>query len=499
VLGELRAKSQRRRAALARSQAVERTTASRNDLLPDLTLVDRALGELQPPARNVRPPDPEHVNEIAAAITALGFSVPVLIDTDNRVIDGWARVEAARRVGLKHLPCIQAGHLSPAERRVLRLAVNRLGETGQWDLSELKVELGELILEDAPIEVSGFSEAELDQILLDEEPDTAETGPLEPDAALEPIARTGDLFTLGPHRIACGDARDPALLGRLMAGESARLVLTDVPYNVPIRGHVSGQNHREFAMASGEMSADEFLAFNRAWMREALGYLVEGGVLGTFIDWRGYPAIHAAATAIGADPLNLVVWSKTNAGMGSLYRSGHELLPLYKKGRAAHVNNVELGRHGRWRSNVWTYPGASALGSDARKGLHPHPTVKPTAMLEDALLDLTHRGEVVLDPFLGSGSTLIAAEKAGRTCRGVEIDPLYVDVVLRRYEAATGVGAVRIAGEPPAAAPTRSGGPPPSGGTAESDHPDPDAERSPPAATAAPATAPGRRRPRRRG
>src|SRR5215216_4262974 len=155
------------------------------------------------------------------------------------------------------------------------------------------------------------------------------------------------------------------MLARLMADTEARLVLTDVPYNVPIRGHVSGQNHREFAMASGEMTSDEFLAFNQAWIERAGHHLVEGGVVGTFIDWRGYPTVHAAAIASGLDPLNLVVWSKTNAGMGSLYRSAHELLPLYKKGRTAHVNNVELGRHGRWRSNVWTYPGASSLGSAA--------------------------------------------------------------------------------------------------------------------------------------
>ena len=229
-----------------------------------------------------------------------------------------------------------------------------------------------------------------------------------------------------------------------MDGGEARLVLTDVPYNVPIHGHVSGQTHREFAMASGEMSADEFLAFNQAWIERVGHYLVDGGVFGTFIDWRGYPTVHAAATSVGLDPLNLIVWSKTNAGMGSLYRSAHELLPLYKKGRAAHVNNVELGRHGRWRSNVWTYPGASSLGSDAPKGLRSHPTVKPVSMLEDALLDVTHRGEIVLDPFLGSGSTVMAAEKAGRTCRGVEIDPAYVDVGLRRFEAATGSIAIRV-------------------------------------------------------
>jgi len=191
-------------------------------------------------------------------------------------------------------------------------------------------------------------------------------------------------------------------------------------------------------MASGEMSDPEFLAFNEAWMKEVLHYLADGGVFGTFIDWRGNPTVHAAATTLGLTPLNLIVWAKTNGGMGSLYRSQHELLPLFKKGKAPHVNNVELGKRGRYRSNLWTYPGASSLGSDARRGLTDHPTVKPTAMLEDALLDLTNRGDLVLDPFLGSGSTLIAAHNTGRVCHGVELDPLYVDLIIRRFEAASG-------------------------------------------------------------
>jgi len=177
-------------------------------------------------------------------------------------------------------------------------------------------------------------------------------------------------------------------------------------------------------------------------MDAVLPYLVDGGILGTFIDWRGLPIAHAAATALGLTPLNLVVWTKTNAGMGSLYRSQHELLPLFKKGDAPHVNNISLGKRGRHRTNVWTYPGASSLGSDARKGLQDHPTVKPTPMLQDALIDLTNRGDIILDPFLGSGSTLIAAENTGRVCRGVELDPLYVDVIIRRYETATGANVI---------------------------------------------------------
>jgi DNA modification methylase len=222
----------------------------------------------------------------------------------------------------------------------------------------------------------------------------------------------------------------------------ARLVLTDEPYNVRISGNVTGGSHREFAMASGEMSGSEFLTFNLAWMKAALDQLADGGLFGTFIDWRGLPAVHAAATQLGLVPINLIVWAKTNAGMGSLYRSQHELLPLFKKGDGDHLNNIDLGRKGRWRSNLWVYPGASSIGSDARNGLRDHPTVKPTALLADALLDVTARGDIVIDPFLGSGSTLVAAEKTGRRCRGVEIDPLYVDVIIRRYQAETGREAI---------------------------------------------------------
>ena len=228
----------------------------------------------------------------------------------------------------------------------------------------------------------------------------------------------------------------------MLEGDAAsRLILTDEPYNAKIAGNVTGGPHREFAMASGEMTSAEFLAFNEAWMAAVLPHLCDGGILGTFIDWRGSPTVHSAAAKLVLVPLNLIVWAKTNAGMGSLYRSQHELLPLFKKGTASHVNNVELGKRGRWRSNVWAYPGASSLGSDARRGLKDHPTVKPIAMLEDALLDLSNRGDIVIDPFLGSGSTLIAAEKAKRLCRGVELDPLYVDVIARRYAAATGSAA----------------------------------------------------------
>ena len=378
-------------------------------------------------------------------ISALGFCVPLLVGRDNETIHDEISYEAAKQLGLDPLPCVRIEHLRLEEQRVLRLAVNRLAEKGQWDLDALKIEFEELILTDAPIEITGFSLAEIDQIILGDGADGLEQGPVEPEPGAAPVTSLGDMFQLGPHRIVCGNAADSDTLRRLMdADEPARLVLTDEPYNVRISGNVTRGAHREFAMASGEMTDAEFLAFNEAWIKGVLPYLCDGGVFGTFIDWRGYPTVFAAASRLGLTPLNLIVWAKTNAGMGSLYRSQHELLPLFKKGDAPHVNNIELGKKGRWRSNVWTYPGASSLGSDARRGLREHPTVKPTAMLEDALLDLTNRNDVVIDPFLGSGSTLIAADRTGRVCCGVELDPLYVDVIVRRYEAETGNPAVLV-------------------------------------------------------
>jgi len=445
LTGQLKAKSRRRREDLERLRTPVPARATRNDPLPNLDLVYIVLEDLRMPSRQIRKLDPAHVREVANAISTLGFCAPVLVGRDNAVIDGAVRVQAARRLGLGRVPCVRIEHLNDTEQRVLRLAANRLGEKGEWNLDELKIEFEELILTDAPIEVSGFTLDEIDHIVLGEVNDAIEEGPLSPEAGAIAIARIGDVFDLGPHRIICGSATDPETLRQLIEGDApARLVFTDEPYNVPIAGHVTGGRHREFAMASGEMTDAEFLAFNEAWMAAVLPCLCDGGVFGSFIDWRGYPTVHSAAVKLGLKPLNLVIWTKTNAGMGSLYRSQHELLPLFKNGLAPHVNNIELGKRGRWRSNVWTFPGASSVGSDARRGLQDHPTVKPTAMLEDALLDLSDGGDIVIDPFLGSGSTLMAAHKTGRVCRGVELDPLYVDVTIRRFQGATGIVATLV-------------------------------------------------------
>lgn len=435
--GVLKAKSGQRRgeefAALVTSSPAPRVI--RNDLLPKLALMDCPPADLVAPARNVRKIKAAHLHEVVSAISRLGFFDPVLIDERNRVLDGVVRVEAAKLLGLTYIPCIQADHLTAAERRLLRIALNRLSEKGSWDFDELKIELEELVVENAPIEITGFSMPEIDQIIIGDEATAVEPGPLAPEPHTKPIVQVGDIFAMGDHRIICGDATDSAVLDILMSGaDTARLILTDEPYNISVADHATSKIGGECLMGSAMTEAELFQAFNTDWIGACLTHLRDGGLLGTFIDWHSYPTVVAAAVQLGLAPLDLIVWAKTNADAGSLYRSQHELLPLFKKGDAPHINNVGRRKNGRRRSNVWSYPSAFSLRSEARKRRQYHPTVKPVVMLEDALRDMTERGDIVLDPFLGSGSTLIACEKTGRHCRGLELDPLYVEVILRRYE-----------------------------------------------------------------
>jgi hypothetical protein len=300
TLGEqLKQKSRSRRQGQERMALASAGHRRRNDMLPRLDLSYIRLEELRPSVRKLHKLDPAHVREVASSISLRGFCDPLLVGRGNELTDGEARYEAAKALGLDRVPCVRVEHLSPDEQRVLRLAANRLAEKGQWDLDALKIEFEELILLDAPIELAGFSPAEIDHVILGDATDGLERGPLEPDSATA-VAIVGDIFQLGPHRIICGDATDSAVLVRLMDGDAlARLILSDEPYNVQIAGNVTGGRHREFAMASGEMSNAELLAFNEAWMAVILPYLCDGGVFGTFIDWRGLPTVHSAAAKLG--------------------------------------------------------------------------------------------------------------------------------------------------------------------------------------------------------
>ena len=439
------------RKALYEAQVRQARAPHRNDLLPELKLVQRRLSELKAEGHAIRPVDPAHATEVATSIKMFGMIVPLLVAGDE-IIDGKARAQAAKALGLETVPCIQVEHLSETEVRQVKIAVNALGEKGRWDITELRLELTELKLLEVSIDILGFSTPQLDLIqAANEEPAPEPEEELEP-ARGPPMARAGDLWVLGRHRVLCGDATQPESY-RLLLGEEpepVRLCLTDLPYNCSISGHVSSTGrHREFAMASGEMSGGEFEAFLTSVLVLITSVLSPGGLAAAFMDWRQITKLIGAGEAVGLELLNLVVWAKTQAAMGSLWRSQHELLPVFKKPGGAHANNVELGRHGRHRSNVWMYPGANTMGSEAREHLDDHPTPKPVAMLADAILDVTAPGEVVLDPFLGSGSTLMAAERTDRLARGMELDPGYVDVILRRWMKSGGSEPVlQATGEP---------------------------------------------------
>jgi DNA modification methylase len=387
----------------------------------------------------VRKADPAQVARVEKSIRSLGCCRPVTVGDDLVVIDGHAIRDAAIRLQLPTIPILRVGHLSPAEQRALTIALNRTAETGTWDLDALTLEISELVELDQDVLSLGFERAEIDGLLIDDiDRDEAEDRlPPVPNVA---ISRLGDVWVCGDHVLIVGDARDPQVYTRLFAdGQTARLIATDPPFNVPISGHCTTQHHhRPFAFASGEMTAAEYLAFTRAWMSAALPHLVEGGLLASFIDWRGIEVILATARGLELDLINMIVWGKSDAGMGSLWRSQHELLPVFAKPDGPHVNNISLGKWGRNRSNLWLCPGASTSGSEANKVLSKHPTPKPVSLLKDLLLDVTNRGDVVLDGFLGSGTAMIAAETTGRACRGIEFDPLYADLAVERWQTATG-------------------------------------------------------------
>jgi DNA modification methylase len=408
--------------------------------MPELEVVYRPVSELNPRANNPRTHSKKQLEQIAASIRTFGFTNPVLIDAADGVIAGHGRIEAARMLGMTMVPTIRLAEMSEAQVRAYVIADNRLAELAGWDRELLAIEfawLGTLDLE-FDLSVTGYDLPEIDLMIgeLDAKPDeSASTLDHVPEASDGPsVTRPGDVWIMGPHRLICCDALVAETYVRLMAGEKAQMVFTDPPYNVPITGHVTGLGkvqHREFAMAAGEMSREEFTAFLAAVMRQLVSVSQDGAIHFVCMDWRHMAEVLGAGEAIYTELKNLCVWAKTNGGMGSLYRSQHELVFVFKAGTGRHINNVELGRFGRYRTNVWSYAGVNSFGA-GREDLELHPTVKPVDLVADAIRDCSHRGGIVLDAFGGSGTTLLAAENTGRAGRAIEIDPAYCDVIVRR-------------------------------------------------------------------
>ena len=398
----------------------------------------------------------KQIRQIAASIQQFGFTNPVLIDEAGTILAGHGRVAAAQRLGMAEVPCLRLDHMTEDQKRAYVLADNKLALNVGWDEDLLAAELGALLSADLDFDVglTGFTISEIDGLLetvAPEEPGDPRDDALPDDAPTR--VRPGEVWQLGAHRLICGDALDPVVVATLMADDQARMVFTDPPYNVPIDGHAGGLGqirHREFAMAAGEMSREAFTGFLQRAFERLVAHSVDGSIHYVCMDWRHLPEILAAGEAVFEQLKNLIVWVKDNGGMGTFYRSRHELILAFKHGTAPHCNTFELGQQGRYRTNVWQYRGVNTRRAGRLAELALHPTVKPVQLIADAIRDVSGRGEIVLDVFGGAGSTLIAAEKTGRRARLCELDPIYCDRILARWEAYAKDDAERVGGsEPP--------------------------------------------------
>jgi DNA modification methylase len=411
-----------------------------------------AVEALKLNGRNARTHSKKQIRQIADSITAFGFVVPILIDDGGVIIAGHGRYAAAVLLGLQEVPVIRVDGLSEAKRRALALADNKIAQNAGWDRELLAAELPELaeilVLENLDISITGFAPVEIDQIATDFEPDPSDPAdtvdPEWSDGA--PLSRRGDLWELGHHRLLCGDGREADDLARLLGPARAAMAFLDPPYNVRVRDIVGRGKikHTEFAMASGELSRTSFVAFLQQSLAAAAAVSRDGAVHFVCMDWRHVGELLEAGGSVYDEMLNLVVWAKTNAGQGAFYRSAHELIGVFRVGTGAHLNNIELGRHGRSRTNVWHYAGVNTFRAGRLDELKVHPTVKPVALVADAIKDCTGRGDIVLDTFCGSGTTILAAERVGRRAYALEIEPRFVDVAIKRWQAFSRKDAIHV-------------------------------------------------------
>lgn len=394
----------------------------------------------------VREHSAAQIQKLVHSIKTNGWIIPIVVDEHNRVIAGEGRLKAARELGLKLVPVLRHSHLSEAQARAFRIADNRIGEDAKWIEANLGIELLELGNLGIAIEDTGFEIGEAD-IVIGSSASSADDEVVQPPERDNPaVSRIGDTFLVGGSFVHCGDALQPKSYKTLLFdGAGVAALVTDPPFNVPIAGHVSTTGrHSEFVQASGEMSTEDYQKFLATFLVLVEQYLGPGATAFVFQDWRSVAPLILEIENAGLDMINLCVWAKTNAGMGSLYRSRHELILVARKPGGNPINNVQLGKYGRSRTNIWEFPGANSFGSEARGLLGDHPTPKPVAMLSEAILDVTKRGDVILDPFGGSGSTLIAAHRTGRVARVMELDPHYVDLTIRRAEKVLGLTAVCV-------------------------------------------------------
>lgn len=408
-------------------------------------IVYRGPAELKPWPGNPRTHDEKQLAALMTSITEFGFTSPVLTNEDGVVLAGHGRLEAGMKLGLDKVPTRVMSGLSKAKQRAYVLADNKIGQMSEWDDVLLKQEVELLIKDDFNIEMTGFSTAEIDILIEDvSDPEPHDEGNLAPEDLVEEptVTKPGDIWKFGDkHRLICGSSLLQETYALLMKGQVAQMVVTDPPYNVKIDGHVCGNGtvkHDEFAMASGEMTQGEFTDFLSTAFNLVSEYSGDGAIVYSFMDWRHQREILSAGEPIFGPLKQLCVWAKDNGGMGTFYRSQHELVYVFKNGQVAHINNFGLGEKGRYRTNVWQYPGVNTFKGKSFELLKLHPTVKPVGMIADAIRDCSYIKGIVLDPFAGSGTILMAAERTGRHARAIELDPKYVDIAIRRWMRVTG-------------------------------------------------------------
>jgi DNA modification methylase len=419
---------------------------SLNHFANDVAIEICDLNDLKIPEKQLRPPTQRAISTAKAILLKWTQLVPVIIDSTGVIVAGQEFLEAARVLDWKTIKAIRLEAMTVADRRCLTIALQRLPELSAWDDVALAAELKDLLdltLDFDVGDITGFTVGELDVIVEGaspgDQPDALDVMPDETSSA--PVTQQGDIWVLGGHRILCGDALDPANVTALMAGSKANMVITDPPYGIAIKGHVS-QKHEDFQMGVGEQTRDEFKTFLSMSLANLLPSLLSGSLVYSFMDRRHLLELQMAAEAAGLILFDLAIWNKGSGGMGSFYRSQHEPCMIFKYGSAPHRNNIELGRHGRNRTNVWDQRGLSSFGKGRSKALASHPTVKPVALLAEAIKDCTKKGDIIVDPFVGSGSTILSAEKTGRRAFGIELEPKYTDVAVLRWQAMTGREAV---------------------------------------------------------
>lgn len=413
----------------------------------NLKIIDVNLGDIKEYKNNPKIHSGKQINQIASSIKEFGFTNPVLLDENNEIIAGHGRTLAARKLNLEKIPAIILSHLTNEQKKAYRIADNKLIELGKWDFDLLTIEFEALSNLDLSfnLDITGFENSQI-ELLIDSNKEASNKEDIFSDT-IPPICKKGDIWRLGRHYLICGDSLLNETYQALLSDKKAQMILTDPPYNLKVKdiGSLGKIKHSEFEMASGEMSKEEFTKFLSTFMEHLNNYSLDGSLHYLFMDWKHICEMSNSGSSVYDELKNVCVWNKTNGGMGSLYRSKHEFCFVFKNGKMPHINNIELGVNGRYRTNVWDYQGVNCFGSE-QKNIELHPTVKPVAMLKDAILDVTNRNDIVLDAFLGSGSTLIACEQTNRVCYGIEIDEKYCDITIKRWEDLTGKKAIKVGG-----------------------------------------------------